>query len=1675
LADDSSNIELWVATETGADAEVTRVAAGEEFVTESAAVYFYVRVLDGYSASTNDFVQRYVNGDPSRTGYYTADYWSGTYQSTTIKSGDSNQNPGGINSALALGCSYRFQYTGKTEGSKGDFWGEYKITPTPIKVHVTYEANGGIGAPTDLNTYYHSNVTEAERAAAGALYAITVPETTPTKTGENFLGWRISGAGKIYKPGDVIDIADIWSSAISTGGTITFVAVWGSGYAISYNGNGHTNNGSLEDSNLYGYGETATILSNNGSFKKYGYEFVCWNTEADGSGTRYNEGQNIIVTGNLELYAQWRLKNNITINYESSNESYGSVTYKYESLNPDEDAKTGSKATANEGYEFKGWKLKYSAGDTYISTATDYIPKLSDISATSWSDGTTFVAVFEARTQVTITYDGNDGKTTDNKEATTQTGYAGDFVIISDNVFSRDGYTFTGWNTAKDGNGTVYAAGTTYTLSEDMTLYAQWTKWPQLTYQVNPTSGGSVSLASEYVDPTAETVSGSTVTVNEGYYFKNWTDNNNEYSNTTITPEKPTTGWVSNTYTANLGKKAKITYNLTNKDDENDNLASSSESIKETETAQGVTIPNGYTVEEVKIKVNGEETDIGYTKDKDGKIIPDTPKDRWTDGAEYTVEITLEKIAYTVTYHRNYGENDDVAVVDTKTYSYGDTVVVTGSPWTVKNYTFKYWTLEVEDGDAVDNTLTVTDNINLYAQWAPKGQVTIYYKVNATTGGTVKLNDENSVSSDKVIETILPEDELKGATAEPKDGYYFVGWEYGNDYENYTISGLTGAKCEPKITGVDWPDGLTFTAVFAEKTSISVSGAEKNITYDGSSHSVSGYTISGSGITINDNAGTFGYDGKTYTVTGIGVAVASGTDVGEYPEVISVEGIKITTGSGTSEKDVTEQFSVTTSDGNLKINPRDITLVAGSDSVEYDGEKHTVGYTISGSGINYNGIASGEFSINNDKFTVSGVETGEYGPYVNTYVTSVATTSSFSIQMGDSVVTDNFNVTTETGTLAIKDRTKPYEVTVKTNSATATYDGKEHSVSGFVGETDGRVAVTVSGSSVTYYVDVNAVTTSAVRTNAGVITGSEIDTSKLKVYDGNNDDVTNQFTINVEYGTLTITKRSVTLTSATDSKYYDGSALSNENVDVTSGSFAEGEGAEYSGFSSATEIGKTIKNDFTYVLTGGAIEANYDISQEYGTLTILSRDPNGANKDRDDYPGTLKVTLTANSDMVTYDGEDHTVTGFVGFDPNATELTINQSDGTAAVSGAAANVTFTVTGLSASGTGKDVNLDENGNNIGYTVEVVSDGGVKVYDGDVDVTNQFTVTTVNGTLKINPVDITIKPEDKERVYDGTPLEASEVEVKNGRFIGNDGSGVKYSFTGSQTIVGVTSSTVSIKDWGNAGPNNYNVTTEPGTLTVTSRRDDEGNAKTGDEAPYTIVIKGNSADYTYDGKEKTCEGFIITDSNGNELKGDVVAAAEDGYPFTASLNGKDAVNFRIENVEAKGKGTNAGVYPVAVTDGGLDYKIVDVNGNDVTSQFTIETKDGTLTIKSAGNNTDYIPSTTPSDTTIVDTVNTDTVDKVGNSNTEDDTVSDGDDEELDDVTIKKVNSSNSSSSDDDTSTTGTNKNSRKRSGNLPSTGEPIDLLIWAILGVTCSAAAVLLIYFAICGFKRKKEDE
>ena len=359
---------------------------------------------------------------------------------------------------------------------------------------------------------------------------------------------------------------------------------------------------------------------------------------------------------------------------------------------------------------------------------------------------------------------------------------------------------------------------------------------------------------------------------------------------------------------------------------------------------------------------------------------------------------------------------------------------------------------------------------------------------------------------------------------------------------------------------------------------------------------------------------------------------------------------------------------------------------------------------------------------------------------------------------------------------------------------------------------------------------------------------------------------------------VVISKCEVTLTSDSLSKQYDGTPLTNGGTKLkTETGFVEGEGATYTFTGSQAIVGSSA-NSFSYMLNGNTKKENYNITKNEGTLTVTDRD------------AKYEITVTANSDTQTYDGEAHSVSGVSG-------TTYTNKEG----------AVFTVEGLSATVSGTDAGE--------YTNKVTGTAVVKDAQGN-DVTSQFKVTTADGKLTINKRDVTIKPKDATKDYDGKKLVATDWEIAEGSLGFVKGQGIANpTYTGSQTKPGTSESRISSWDYkDNTKADNYNIKAANGTLTVTSRG-----------ATQTITVEANSTDATYDGTEHSAKGLKST------------TFTVDGETYTVSgLTTDDPAE------------TDAGTYTNNITG---TAKVTDADDNDVTSEFKVETKNGTLKIDRA----------------------------------------------------------------------------------------------------------------------------
>ncbi len=262
-----------------------------------------------------------------------------------------------------------------------------------------------------------------------------------------------------------------------------------------------------------------------------------------------------------------------------------------------------------------------------------------------------------------------------------------------------------------------------------------------------------------------------------------------------------------------------------------------------------------------------------------------------------------------------------------------------------------------------------------------------------------------------------------------------------------------------------------------------------------------------------------------------------------------------------------------------------------------------------------------------------------------------------------------------------------------------------------------------------------------------------------------------------------------------------------------------------------------------------------------------------------------------------YDGEEHGVEGY----------TVSYVVGGAASAGAPAG--FDAGDISFAGTAKVTGTDAGSYPMGL------DAGDFGYAGKNFSNVSFEVE--DGQLTISKREVVVKPKDASRVFNGEALEASEWEVAEGspdQFLAGQGISDPV-FSGSQTAPGTSES--SIVSWGypeNTKAGNYEIRTEKGTLNVTSRG-----------AAETITVEANSTSATYDGGTHSAAGLKTTEF--------VVG----GKAYTVS-------GLSTEDPSA----ADAGTYTNNVTG---TAKVSDAAGNDVTSEFAVEIKDGSLVIDPA----------------------------------------------------------------------------------------------------------------------------
>lgn len=328
-----------------------------------------------------------------------------------------------------------------------------------------------------------------------------------TRDGYTFAGWKRADNQQAYGDGQ-------WVTNLTTqpNGIVTMVAQWSANEAhIRYNPNppaGKTTGGQGTP-NWDGHtGDTPTIGQNGWTID--GYTFAGWATSPDGSGARYAPGARWTANGTLTLYAQWT-PGQAGLTYDGNGATGGKTDP--QTGKTDEKINVRDNGFTRDGYTFVTWNTQADCKGNAVKPNSEWTLRGSSTLYACW-----------AGNAQTLTYHGN-GATGGNTAA--QSGKTGDELTTNANGFTRDGYTFVRWDTAKDGSGTAYGEGKNGVSQYVMKpagndLYAIWKANPATIQYRNdwPNTTGSTP------DTTGNT--GDTVTISQnsfdrpGYTFTGW-------------------------------------------------------------------------------------------------------------------------------------------------------------------------------------------------------------------------------------------------------------------------------------------------------------------------------------------------------------------------------------------------------------------------------------------------------------------------------------------------------------------------------------------------------------------------------------------------------------------------------------------------------------------------------------------------------------------------------------------------------------------------------------------------------------------------------------------------------------------------------------------------------------------------------------------------------------------------------------------------------------------------------------------------------------------------------------------------------------------------------------------------------------------------------------------------
>ena len=726
------------------------------------------------------------------------------------------------------------------------------------------------------------------------------------------------------------------------------------------------------------------------------------------------------------------------------------------------------------------------------------------------------------------------------------------------------------------------------------------------------------------------------------------------------------------------------------------------------------------------------------------------------------------------------------------------------------------------------------------------------------------------------------------------------------DYIPYTLEGNTATDAgnyKLRIMGAGNYSGTVEKdwAITPRNVTLTSGGAEW--VYDGEAHSQSAVSVTGDGFAAGEGASYSGFP----VVRHVADAATPRPNTFEY-----------TLNANTKA----QNYVITTVNGTVKMSPRAITLTAPTKEKDYDGAPLTFGAdeivaSLTNGGQGLPALPNGEtFTLSN---FASITEAGR-------------TDATFTVADGTALMAD-YAITTVPGTLTV--RKNATEITVTAKSGSWVYDGTAHTLHEYEAT---NLGVLQPGDALDVtFSDESVVTTPMDGAESNGVVENVI--TAVRVIRNGKDDVTANYTLAPYNGTLTVTKRPVTLTSKSDSKIYDGEELTAHEIEVGGDGFVGEDGATYVFTGSQTEKGKS-KNTFSYSLKGGTNAAFYDIVKVEGELEVTALDIAGG--DDEDWEIVFGPALTYTGleqvqtlSSVTYKGLslDYTVSGNIQKNAGAYRMTLagqGNFAGTHEVEWTIAPKALTLTAGSGSrvydgapfmvgsvtavgfvsGEGAEYECDGSQKNVGTSPNAVS---AILWNTNTFGSN-YAVTKVAGTLTVTPRPVTLTAANISKPYDGAPLALTAADIAVDGLVA--GESFVYSNFASRTEAGQTPATFDYAPGAGTSLANYTVTVTPGrTVTIT-------------KSATAISVTAASESWVYDGEAHSNRTWTATNLD--------------------TLQTGDALEVTFDEasvVKTPQDGANGdGIVPNVIT----GVRVIRSGAEDVTANYTVEWFPGTLAV-------------------------------------------------------------------------------------------------------------------------------